>query len=233
VVRGQGTQSTNRTGVILLTFALAVLAISSGAYFVSGGFEVEVFGIRLKLHSLDRPLFISFSLLTIWVLVFPDSAMRAIAWIEDQSERRASALIWGLAATAATAMSALKITQHRLLQTTAFDLGIQGSVAWNTAHGRPFWDSIQGINYLGDHFSPIHAVLSFTVGPSGSAVPLLILQSVGFGVAAIAVYRMSVRHLENRSLGFLASVLFLCNPYLHSISRFDFHPAALAVPIFL
>ena len=106
-------------------------------------------------------------------------------------------------------------------------------MAWNTLHGHFFHSSLQNINYLGDHFSPIHFVLSPMYFLWENAATLLILQSVGIGLASIALYLLTLEKLAQKWLAPVMAILFLFNPYLHRISTFDFHPIALAIPIFL
>ena len=66
-----------------------------------------------------------------------------------------------------------------------------------------------------------------------NAATLLILQSVGIGLASIALYLLTLEKLAQKWLAPVMAILFLFNPYLHRISTFDFHPIALAIPIFL
>lgn len=41
-----------------------------------------------------------------------------------------------------------------------FDIGIYSNLAYNLAHGAPFWSSILQKNHLGEHFSPIMAAFA-------------------------------------------------------------------------
>src|SRR5713101_469791 len=124
-------------------------------------------------------------------------------------------------------LSYLKANQYFTFQSGAYDLGIQANVAWNTAHGYLFYDSIQNINYLGDHFSPINLLLAFIYRLWESAVALLIVQSIGIGLAATALYLLTLKHFNHRWPAIAMTILFLCNSYLHQVSTFDFHPIAL------
>jgi len=106
-------------------------------------------------------------------------------------------------------------------------------VAWNTTHGFLFYDSIQKINYLGDHFSPIHLVLAAVYRLWENAATLLIIQSIAIGLAATALYLLSLKCFNRKWPAIAITILFLFNPYLHRVSTFDFHPIAFAIPIFL
>ena len=87
----------------------------------------------------------------------------------------------------------LKAVQHDSFQTSAYDLGIQANVAWNTAHGYWFWDAVQGLNYLGDHFSPIHLLVAPIYRLWPDAMTLLVIQSAAIGSAATALYLICVQ----------------------------------------
>ncbi len=55
-----------------------------------------------------------------------------------------------------------KFQQFSALNTQLYDLGESANVLWNTFHGRPFWSSVMGENYLGQHFAPALALLPDT-----------------------------------------------------------------------
>ena len=100
-----------------------------------------------------------------------------------------------------------KVFQHFQFGTRAYDLGIQGSVAWNTAQGNWFYDSVhlQG-NYLGDHFSPFYLFISWLFLIWESPLILLILQSLGIGLAAVALYKLVYRKFQSEKV----ATLFNC-----------------------
>ncbi len=138
-----------------------------------------------------------------------------------------------LGAAAAVVLTGVKLQQHHVFQTSAYDLGMYASTAWNTAHGRPFYDSVMNIVYLSDHFAPFFMLLAPLLWTGAdAAATLLVLQSAGIGLAAVAVHRIARRRMEP-PWALAATALFLVNPYLHRIIVFDFHPVALAIPILL
>jgi uncharacterized membrane protein len=225
-------RSTNRLAGLLAGVAVAwfiFIALADRA----GGFTVYVLGLRVSLHDVRKPLLIALGLLTAAALLAPEALVSARRRLEAISPGARRALPWLVGSAAALVISLLKAKQHSVLQTSAFDLAIQSSVAWNTSQGRLFFDAIQGMNYLGDHFSPIHVALALIYRLWPSPLCLMVLQSAGFGLAAVAVYRLALRHVGSVAAALLVMLLFLLNPYLHAISAFDFHPVALAVPIFL
>ena len=148
-----------------------------------------------------------------------------IAW-----QNKLLSFVWLTAIVVACCFCYVRLVQHNIFQTSAFDLGIHASVAWNTAHGRLFYDSLRDINYLADHFSPIYLLLFPIMRLFTPAKALLVLQSASLFLAFPAVYLLGRRFTHSRLVSVGIAFLFLSMPYLHQINNFDFHPVALAVP---
>ena len=127
----------------------------------------------------------------------------------------------------------MKLLQHAALQTQAFDLGIFANVLWNTSRGRWFFDGIRGVNHLGDHFSPLLAVLAPAFRLWNDAGVLLVIQSAALSAALPFAYLLGRRVTGRRDAGVLLAVWLAFLPFLHRVSRFDFHETALGVPLIL
>ena len=219
-----------------LILGVCHMAVVLVLYLSTGGFTTELFGIRISLYSLKNSTVITIVFILIWLLLSKDGITilgKLMDYIDHISLENHKKIAYFLGLIAAIYISLLKVKQHFVFQTTAYDLGIQANVAWNTLHGHFFHSSLQNINYLGDHFSPIHFVLSPMYLLWENAATLLILQSVGIGLASIALYLLTLEKVAQKWLAPVMAILFLFNPYLHRISTFDFHPIALAIPIFL
>jgi uncharacterized membrane protein len=141
-----------------------------------------------------------------------------LEYIEGISLKKHRKIAYSLGLVAAVYLSLLKLKQHFVFQTTAYDLGLQANVAWNTIHGRLLHDSLQNINYLGDHFSPIHLALSLFYLLWENAATLLIIQSIGIGLASIALYFLALEKMHQKWLAISMTTFFLFNPYLHRVS---------------
>jgi uncharacterized membrane protein len=72
--------------------------------------------------------------------------VRSIEYVEGISLKKHKIIACLLGLMVAVYLSLLKVQQHLVFQTTAYDLGLQASVAWNTIHGRLFHESLQNIN---------------------------------------------------------------------------------------
>ncbi len=130
--------------------------------------------------------------------------------------------------------SYLSIAQHDSLGTHGLDLGYPDQVVWNTAHGRPFAYSInpRATNFLGEHFSPILALLAplYWVWPDVRA--LLIVQTVAIALGAFPVFWLARERLKSDLAGLSFAAAFLLFPALEAANMFDFHAVTLA-PSFL
>jgi uncharacterized membrane protein len=131
--------------------------------------------------------------------------------------------------------SYLSIAQHDSLETHAFDLGYPDQVVWNTAHGRPFACSLstRGPNCLGEHFSPILALLAplYWIWPDVRA--LLILQTVVIALGAFPVFWLARERLKSDLAGLSFSAALLLFPALEAANMFDFHAVTLATSFLL
>jgi len=153
---------------------------------------------------------------------FPASVESAAPWV-----------LLGVAIAAYVIYVSIHTIQHHWsLGTSAFDLGIHENILWNTVHGDILYSSLMGGNYLGIHTSlvllllaPIYALAPFTE-------TLLVLQAMALGMAALPLFLLSRRILENKWQGLLVAVLWLTHPAVAGANFYDFHPIACS-PLFL
>ena len=219
-----------------LMIGVCYMACITVLYLSTGGFTTELLGMRISLSGLKKSTVITMAFIAVWLLLSKDAITKIaklVAYIEDLSLERHKTIAYLLGLVAAIYLSLLKVKQHFVFQTTAYDLGLQASVAWNTIHGRLFHESLQNSNYLGDHFSPIHLAFAPLYFVWENAATLLIIQSIGIGLASTALYLLTLEKVHQKWAAIIMTILFLFNPYLHRVSAFDFHPIALAIPIFL
>lgn len=227
-----------RKGVMRQRLAQSLLVIGAfygffavTLYHFTGGSTTELLGIRISLTTLT--VLITFGLVSGWLLLSRAGIPQEVAFTEGISGQTPIKIAYAFGGASAVYLSLLKIWQHWTFNTDTFDLGLQASVAWNTAHGYLFHDSIRQINYLGDHFSPFYLLLAPVYRLWEDAATLLVIQSIGIGLAAIALYLLSLKQLNRQWPAVAMTILFLSNSYLHRVSAFDFHPIAFAIPIFL
>lgn len=129
--------------------------------------------------------------------------------------------------------SSLSLLDHYHYDTSAFDLGIYAQTLDSTLHGDILYNTPEGMNHLGYHFSPILFLLVPIFWLAPYCETLLIVQSVALGVSGYLVYKLArIQGLKHRT-GLFVEVLFLLSPLVWGVNLFDFHPVALAVPTLL
>jgi uncharacterized membrane protein len=123
--------------------------------------------------------------------------------------------------------------RHNRFNSTGYDLAIKEQVIWNTAHGRFFASSVEVENAFADHFQPVMLALVplYLLAPSPRL--LLWVQVVGLAVGAIPLYRLVRRRLNSTGLALALAAAYLLYPASGFVARFDFHPEALTIPVFI
>ncbi len=124
------------------------------------------------------------------------------------------------------------IQHHLSLGTSAFDLGIQENILWNTVHGDILYSSLMGGNYLGIHTSLVLLLVAPIYALAPSTETLLAFQATALGVAALPLYLLARTVLDNSRQGLLVALLWLTHPAVAGANFYDFHPIACA-PVFL
>lgn len=140
--------------------------------------------------------------------------------------------IWTLAGGLFLLYAALSLRTHQRLLSHSYDLGIFDQVVRSYALGRLPVSELKAPDFpvLGDHFSPVLAVLApfYRVWPS--AQTLLVAQA-----ALIAASVLPLARWAHRTLGARAAVATgLCYGLSWGIASgvgFDFHEVAFAVPL--
>ncbi|WP_406494198.1 DUF2079 domain-containing protein [Streptomyces sp. NBC_01604] len=137
-----------------------------------------------------------------------------------------------LAAVLFAAYAALSVARFRHLASRSWDLGIFEQAVRAYAHLRaPVVDlKGPGFNVLGDHFSPITALLAPAYRLFPSPVTLLVAQAALFALSAVPVTRAAVR-LVGRRRGLALGIAYGLSWGIQRAVDFDFHEVCFAVPL--
>ncbi|WP_179819722.1 DUF2079 domain-containing protein [Streptosporangium sandarakinum] len=162
----------------------------------------------------------------------------AVESVADFARRRRHGLILGaLMALAATAYSTLSLVKFATFKASVFDLVIfDQAVRGYARFGPPAVPSV-GMSYgmgmdflqLGDHFSPILAVLAPLYWLYDDPRTLLVAQAVLLALAAIPIRRYAERRLGAVPAHLVAAAYLVSWPVAQA-AGFDFHEAAF-VPL--
>ncbi|WP_280701542.1 DUF2079 domain-containing protein [Kitasatospora sp. GP82] len=127
---------------------------------------------------------------------------------------------------------AVSVGRHLRMETSGFDLGIfEEAVRGYAGLGRPLV-ALKGADYnlLGDHFSPILALLAPVYRLFPGAVTLLLAQAALLAASTLPVTRLAMRTV-GRWGGAAIGLAYGLSWGLWATLAFDFHEVAFAVPL--
>lgn len=149
-----------------------------------------------------------------------------------QVDRLTRAAPWVWALLLGVAYSALSVSNYLRYEIRSWDLGIfTQTVASYARLETPVVDlKGVGLNVLGDHFSPLLAVLAPFYRLWPTPVTLLVAQAVLLALSAAVVMRAAVKQL-GRAAGLSVGVAYGISYGLQTGVDAEFHEFALAVPL--
>jgi uncharacterized membrane protein len=126
----------------------------------------------------------------------------------------------------------LSVTRYQRMLTMSWDLGIFEQAVKSYAHlHAPVADlKGPGFNILGDHFSPITALIAPFYRVFPTPVTLLVAQALLFALSVIPVTRVAAR-LLGRGRGLAIGVGYGLSWGVQKAVEFDFHEIAFAMPL--
>ncbi|MEV6395775.1 DUF2079 domain-containing protein [Streptomyces sp. NPDC051907] len=130
------------------------------------------------------------------------------------------------------AYTAISVLRFRRMETLSWDLGIFEQAVRAYAHLQAPVADLKGPGalVLGDHFSPVTALLAPAYRLFPSPVTLLVAQAALFALSAIPVTRAATR-LLGRAPGLAIGVGYGLSWGVQRAVDFDFHEIAFAVPL--
>ncbi|QGV80222.1 DUF2079 domain-containing protein [Streptomyces ficellus] len=130
------------------------------------------------------------------------------------------------------AYATLSVLRHHRMETRSWDLGIFEQAVRGYAHLQAPVADLKGpgANILGDHFSPVTALLAPAYRLFPTPVTLLVAQAALFALAAIPVTRAATR-LLGRGSGLALGVAYGLSWGIQQAVDFDFHEICFAVPL--
>ena len=157
----------------------------------------------------------------------------AIPPVEGTHTRWKKWLVAGSVALLAFALlGGLAVYRHDSFRSHALDLGYLDQVAWNTAHGQFFANTVKSStlsSYFAGHFSPAIAIVSALFWLWDDVRAMLLLQAGLLVLAALPLYALFRDYGKWLALAVLLA--FLLNPWLHRANLQDFHTMLLATPL--
>ena len=141
-------------------------------------------------------------------------------------------LWWGFGVLSTTAYALVSLLSFRRIDVHSWDLAIfEQAIAAYSKFEAPIV-IVKGPNYniLGDHFSPVTALIAPFYRVFPHAQTILIAQAVLLGLSVVVIARLAIRHL-GPWWGSLIAVLYATSFGMQAAVRVDFHEVAFAVPL--
>ncbi|MFF6880134.1 DUF2079 domain-containing protein [Streptomyces sp. NPDC012474] len=151
---------------------------------------------------------------------------------DDRHPDRARGEPWALAAVLFAAYTLVSVGRYRHMTGLSWDLGIFEQVVRAYAQLRAPVSDLKGPGFviLGDHFSPVTALLAPLYRLFPSPVTLLVAQAALFALSAVPVTRAATRLLGRRR-GLALGLAYGLSWGLQRAVDFDFHEICFAVPM--
>ena len=124
--------------------------------------------------------------------------------------------------------STLMFRKHASFNTRTYDLARFDQAIWNTLHGRFLYSSIREMSILGNHFSPLMALLSPLFLVWNDVRVLFLAQAVSVAVCGFFLYK--IVRLKHAALAPWFLLAFYLNPAVHETTLFEFRRVVLAMP---
>ncbi|MFD5744754.1 DUF2079 domain-containing protein [Streptomyces massasporeus] len=150
----------------------------------------------------------------------------------DRRPGRARADHWVLSGALFATYTVVSVGRYRHMAGLSWDLGIFEQVVRAYAQLRAPVADLKGPGFiiLGDHFSPVTAVLAPLYRLFPSPVTLLVAQAALFALSAVPVTRAATRLLGRRG-GLALGLAYGLSWGLQRAVDFDFHEICFAVPL--
>jgi uncharacterized membrane protein len=141
-------------------------------------------------------------------------------------------LAWSVAAALAVFYSAVALRRHAQLLTSAYDLAIYDQAVRSYSQGHLPFNTIQGPHFdvLGDHFSPVLALLAPLYWIHDSPTTLLVAQAVLIALGVVPLMRWAQRDVGLGAALVVGLGYGLSSGVANAVT-FDFHEVAFAAPL--
>jgi uncharacterized membrane protein len=165
------------------------------------------------------------------------SIARRIGALAERAAARSGPL-YLFTAVWALLLAAVAIRRHLAFDDNG-DLAIFDQALWNTLHGAFLRSSLVPgvpgeVTIFADHFDPLQLLLVPFYLAFPSPLLLLVVQSTMLALGALPLYWLARdRFPGHPALATLFPVLYLLYLPVRGANRYDYHPAALAPPLFL
>ncbi len=141
-------------------------------------------------------------------------------------------VVWAMMAVFVGAYLTACLVKYRYYLYNDFDMAMDANTAHMLMHGT-LYNSVIGVNYLGNHMRLLMAPIALVYGLAPSCVTLIVIQTVGIALGALPVFWLARREIKNSFVAVAAAALYLLYPANGYVSLYQFHPEALTITTLL
>lgn len=144
-------------------------------------------------------------------------------------------ILWFAIFFAATLTAGLGILRYQGYNSGMLDLGNMAQAISSATRGEPlvYTSAYGSFSRLAGHFELIYFLIALFYRFLPNPQVLLVLQAVLFACGAIPLYRIALRHIQERFAARCIALIYLAYPTALSSVLFDFHGDTLAMPLLL
>jgi len=151
-----------------------------------------------------------------------------MAWVMSSPREMSTLLLATVLLLWCSVFSVLVHLRHARFGSFDFDSGIFDQAVWLLARGQEF-NTVRGLDVFGNHASVAYYLLvPFSWMGAGSDF-LNVLQVLSLGLAAVAVNRIALHHLQNPWMAVALATAFLLHPSVQWFAQELFHPEVVAI----
>ncbi|OGW79508.1 MAG: hypothetical protein A3G33_06845 [Omnitrophica bacterium RIFCSPLOWO2_12_FULL_44_17] len=218
-----------------VAFMISVYIVLTGATHLLSPVILELFHNKPKIHRLFLSILTSSLLLVFGCLETSGRLDNRFILVRIAKKIRLSEITWvGLIYVITSCVFAYSSYIRHHVFKSSFDFAIFSQAVWNTWHGHFLYSSIKGgICLLGDHISPILALLAPLYGLWNDSAVLLLFQAVVSASAIFPIYFIAKEVLSDRKLPIVFVICYALYLPVRNAVRFDFHPELLGEPMML
>jgi len=138
---------------------------------------------------------------------------------------------WAMALIFVIVSFSLMNAKHSAFNTRTHDFARFTQAIWNTLHGRFLFETITYGSILGNHFSPIMALVSPLMALFQSERVLFLIQAVNAAATGLILYRLfRQQQPQHPRLALCFLLAYYLNPALHGVALFEVRRIAFGMP---
>ncbi len=150
------------------------------------------------------------------------------------NDRPATVILYTVATAFVALFTLVALQMHATFATSAYDLGLFDQGFWRYSQLLPNFNTVRGMNLLGDHFSPISLIFAPLYRIHADIGWTFLLQSLSVALGGIMLAALVHHYLPNRPwLALGVALAYWLHPAVHNTLLWQYHEIALASGLYV